>query len=501
MFVRKKPNRSGIISVQVIDKSGGFYKVVKTIGASHDSTEVEQFVLEAKRFIQTYNGSQELDFTDYRKVYSEVLSTISSHKLVGIEYVLGRIFDTIGFNAIKDSLFKDLVLYRLIYPKSKLKTAEYLARYEQKYYSEDDIYRYMDKLHSTQQDIVQQISYNHTLNVLNGEIHAVFYDVTTVYFEIEREDDLRKPGFSKDGKHQNPQILIGLLVSKDAYPIAYDIFEGNKYEGETFLPILEGFRKKHGFSKLTVVADAGLLSNANVQQLIDKGYDFILGARIKNEKQMVKNEILSLKLKNKEIKSIPKDNLRLIISYSEDRAKKDRYNREKGIKRLAQNIKSGRMNKSSINNKGYNKFLALEGKLTVKIDPQKIEQDVLWDGLKGYLTNSLLDNKEILENYAHLWQIEKAFRVAKNELKIRPVFHYKKRRIEAHICLNFVAFKIYKELERLLKEKKSALSPERVIEIIQNIHEIQLITPNNETIKKILILTDEQRQVQDLFGF
>jgi transposase len=501
MFVRKKHNKSGVISIQVIDKSSGSYRVIKTIGSSRDDEEIEKFVLEAKRFIQSYQGVQELDFTNYHKTYLEVLASISSHKLVGIEYVLGRIFDSIGFNTIKDSLFKDLVLYRLVYPKSKLRTAQYLARYEQKNYSEDDIYRYMDKLHSTQRDIVQQISYNHTLNVLNGEIQAVFYDVTTIYFEIDREDELRKPGFSKDGKHQNPQILIGLLVSKDAYPIAYDIFEGNKFEGGTFLPILEGFRKKYNISKLTVVADAGLLSNTNVQQLIEKGYDFILGARIKNEKQIIKNEILGLKLKNKEIKSITKGSLRLIISYSEDRAKKDSYNREKGIKRLEKQIKSGRMNKSSINNKGYNKFLALEGHLTVKIDQTKVVHDKLWDGLKGYLTNSPLKNKEVLENYSHLWQIEKAFRVAKNELKIRPVFHYKKRRIEAHICLNFVAFKVYKELERQLKEKKSKLSPERIIEIIQNIHEIQLITPNNDIIRKTLILTEEQRQVQAIFGF
>ncbi len=100
----EKANRSGIISIQVIDKSGGSYRVVKTIGSSQDSIEVEKFVLEAKRFIQSYNGAQELDFTDYRKTYSEVLSAISSHKLLGIEYVLGRIFDTIGFSAIKDSL-------------------------------------------------------------------------------------------------------------------------------------------------------------------------------------------------------------------------------------------------------------------------------------------------------------------------------------------------------------------------------------------------------------
>ena len=501
MFIRKKPNKSGLISIQVIDKSHGKYKVVKTIGSSKDPSEVEQLVLKGRRYIQSQTGEQELDFTDYRKVYSQVLSSINSHKLIGIQYVLGKIFDDIGFNIIEDTLFKDLVLYRLVYPKSKLKTTEYLYRYEQKSYSEDEIYRYMDKLHNSQKELVQQISFEHTLKVLEGEIHAVFYDVTTIYFEIEREDGLRKPGFSKDGKHKHSQIVLGLLVSKDAYPLAYDIFEGNKYEGETFLPILEAFRDKYHFEKLTVVADAGLLSNRNIEQLVAKGYDFILGAKIKNEKQAIKDEILKLQLTNGQSGIIKKGDFRLIITYSEDRAKKDRYNRERGLKRLEKQLKTGKLTKSSINNKGYNKFLKMDGEVTLAIDHGKADQDAKWDGLKGYLTNSPLQKEKILENYRHLWQIEKAFRVAKNELKMRPIFHYKQERIEAHICLNFTAYKVYKELERQLKEKKAGLSPEKVIEIIQNIHEISVLTPNNELIKKTIILTEEQRLIQNLFGF
>lgn len=501
MFIRKKPNKSGLVSVQVIDKSQGKYKVVKTIGSSMDSIEIERLVSEGKRYAQKMMGLQEIDFTDHRRMFCDVLSSITSHKLVGIQYVLGRIFDDIGFNQIKEELFKDLVLYRLVYPKSKLKTTEYLYRYEQKSYSEDSIYRFMDKLHSRYKEDVQKISFNHTLKVLDGSIHAVFYDVTTIYFEIEKEDEIRKPGFSKDGKHKHPQIVLGLLVSKDAYPLAYDIFEGNKYEGDTFLPILEGFRKKYNFEKLTVVADAGLLSNKNVQDLIEKGYEFILGARIKNEKESVKKEILGLDFEKENSRVIKKDSLTLIITYSEDRAKKDRYNREKGVKRLEKQLKSGKLTKSSINNKGYNKFLKMAGEVALELDQEKIDKDANWDGLKGYLTNSKMTKEEVLENYRHLWQIEKAFRVAKNELKIRPIFHHKRKRIEAHICLNFTAYKVYKELDRILKAKNSGLSPEKVIEIIQNIHELSLVTPNNEIVRKTIILTEEQKLVQEIFGF
>src|SRR5690606_21838241 len=125
----------------------------------------------------------------------------------------------------------------------------------------------------------------------------------------------------------------------------------------------------------------------------------------------------------------------------------------------------------------------------------------LWDGLKGYLTNSDMSTDDILDSYKQLWQIEKAFRVAKSELKIRPVYHRKQRRIEAHICINFAAYKVYKELERQLKQKQANISPEKVIEIIQNIYEITVITPNNETIRQTIIMTDEQRMIQNLFNF
>lgn len=502
MFVRQKKNKSGVISVQVIDKSSGRYKVFKTIGSSDNPLKIRALVLKAKEFIKETTGAQEFDFSDTNQLIQSALNNITSHKLAGIDLVLGKIFDEIGFNQIEDELFKDLVLYRLVYPKSKLKTTEYLYRYAQKSYSEDDIYRYMDKLYDTEKELVQQISYEHTQSILNDEINVVFYDVTTVYFEIDNEDELRKTGFSKEGKHQNPQILLGLLISKNGYPLAYDIFEGNKFEGHTMLPLIDAFKEKYDLSQLVIVADSGLLSNKNVMDLQEKSYQFILGARIKNESKSIKEKILSLDLKNGESTIIKKGDLKLIITYSDKRAKKDKYNRERGLKKLEKRIRTGKLTKASINNRGYNKYLKLEGQINVVIDKSKFEQDAKWDGLKGYLTNAKLSKDEILENYQHLWRIEKAFRVAKTDLKIRPIYHRKQKRIEAHICLTFVAYKVYKELERQLKEKKSDLSPEKVIEILQSIYQIEIKNPiNNESIKKIILLTDEHRQIQTLFDF
>lgn len=501
MFVRKKRNKSGVISIQIIDKSSGKYKLAKTIGSSSDPFEIERLVSKGEEFIKETMGLKEFDFNNYDAIYAQVLTSITSHKLVGIDLVLGKIFDEIGFNHIEDGLFKDLVLYRLVYPKSKLKTTEYLYRFARKSYSEDEIYRYMDKLYNTQKELVQQISYGHTLKVLPQGVQVVFYDVTTIYFETDHEDDLRKTGFSKEGKHQNPQIVLGLLVSEGGYPLAYDIFEGKQYEGHTMLPIINGFREKYNLEKLVVVADSGLLSKANIDELMANKHEFILGARIKNEKQEIKDRVLSLSLKNGESEIIEKDRLKLLVTYSDDRAKKDRYNREKGIKRLEKSLKTDKLTKSAINNRGYNKFLEMDGEVQVKINPVKIKEDEKWDGLKGYLTNSSLSKKQVLDNYKQLWLIEKAFRIAKTDLKIRPVYHYKQRRIEAHICLNFVAYKVYKELERQLKGKETDLSPEKVIDIIQSIYEIEAKSPNSKTYTKRLLISDEHLKVQKIFGF
>lgn len=501
MFIRKKPNKSGVISVQVIDKSTGKYKLVKTIGSSSQPSEVDRLVAKGKVFIKEYSGLQELDFNNYDSMYTQVLSSITSHKLVGVDLVLGKIFNEVGFDRIEDPLFRDLVLYRLVYPKSKLKTTEYLYRFAQKSYSEDDIYRYMDKIYNTQKELVQQISYEHTISILSQSIQVVFYDVTTIYFETDYEDDLRKTGFSKEGKHQNPQIVLGLLVSEGGYPLAYDIFEGKQYEGHTMLPVINGFREKYKLESLVVVADSGLLSRSNIEELITNKYEFILGARIKNEKKEIKEKILGLCLKSGESKIVKKDNLKLIITYSDVRAKKDRYNREKGLRRLEKSLKTGKLTKSSINKRGYNKFLEMDGEVRVKINEKKIKEDQKWDGLKGYLTNSTLKKDQILDNYKQLWLIEKAFRIAKTDLKIRPVYHYKQRRIEAHICLNFVAYKLYKELERQLKEKKSDLSAEKVIEIVQSIFEIEAKSPNNKTYTKRLLISEEHMKVKKLFNF
>ena len=502
MFVRKKKNKSGLISIQVITKVNGKSKLVKTIGSSSIENDIELLFEQGKRYIEHYGGQRTLDFSSKHNLTRSVFSSITSHTEVGTDLLLGKIFDDIGFNKVNNTIFKELVISRLGNPASKLKTSEYLYGYKGTDLPVQQIYRYLDKLYAQQKELIQQISYQHTSKILDGVISVVFYDVTTLYFQIDDEDEIRKRGFSKEGKHQNPQIVLGLLVSIDGYPLAFDIFEGNKFEGHTMLPILDSFKTKYKLKKLIIIADSGLLSKQNIDELQLKNYEFILGARIKNESNEIKNKIIALDLKNGESQIIEKqDGTSLIISYSDKRMKKDKHNRERGLQRLEKQLKAGKLTKSNINNRGYNKYLKMDGEIKISIDQDKFNQDEKWDGLKGYLTNTTLCKEEIIENYSHLWKIEKAFRISKHDLKVRPIYHRLQRRIEAHITINFAAYKIYKELERLLKVKNSDLSPEKAIEIAKSIYQIKADTDNGQSISHVLLINDNQQYLAELFNF
>ena len=494
MYVRKKKNKSGSICVQIISKTTGKYKVVQTIGSSFDQKEIFEFELKAKQEIKKLESNQSLFVFENDSYIQTFLSGIQNSQIrtIGPELVFGKVFDFIGFNAIDEPLFRHLVVARLAFPLSKLKTIEYLYRYQGISLDLDTVYRFLDKLNQNFKEEVEKIAFEHTKRTLGNNISIVFYDMTTLYFEASDEDDLRKTGFSKDGKHSNPQIYLGLLVGLGGYTIGYDIFEGSIYEGHTLIPTIEKISKKFNLGKPIIVADAGLLSAENIKDLQQNNYSFILGARIKNESKIIKAKIFETKLENNEFVVISKtEKLKLILSYSDKRAKKDQQNRKKGLERLQKQIKSGKLTKSNINNRGYNKYLKLEGEIKIEIDEDKFEKDKIWDGLKGYITNCDLKPEEVVENYNNLWHIEKAFRMSKTDLRIRPIYHRLKRRIEAHICLSFVAYSIYKELERVLYLEKFELSVEKAAEITHNMYQLEITLPESLHTEKIILKMDQ----------
>jgi len=499
MFIRKKQNKSGSVSIQIIDKSNG-YKVFKTIGSSKNPDKIKQLISLGWDIIQNNSGRQTKLFsfkTAGEFAIEDFIKELTNSQIhtIGPELIFGTLFDRIGFNEIEDDLFRHITIARLAYPASKLKTADYLYRYRGINISVDAIYRFLDRLSNTHKEEVEQIAFTHTQQVLKN-ISVVFYDMTILYFEAEDEDDLRKIGFSKDGKFQNPQIMLGLLVGRNGYPIGYDIYEGSTFEGHALLPFLDNIQTKYGFKPPIVIADAALLSKKNLANLEKRSYRFIIGARIKNETEEIKQQILKKArgLKDGDSFTLKKlDGTRLVVTYSAKRHRKDTYNRERGLKKLRRRVKSGRLTKEHINNRGYNKFLVLTGNVSVEIDEDKISQDMRWDGLKGYVTNTQLSPKQIVENYHHLWQIEKAFRISKTDLRIRPIYHRLKNRIEAHICIAFTAYTIYKELEQLLYKHKVSFSPKRAAELTHNMYELEYNLPNVIESEKVILKMDNEQ--------
>lgn len=219
-----------------------------------------------------------------------------------------------------------------------------------------------------------------------------------------------------------------------------------------------------------------------------------IGARLKNESEHVKKQITASRIQDGQTICIKKqDNDRLIVSYSKKRATKDEHNRKRGLQRLEKRIKSGKLTKSNINNKGYNKYLSMQGEVKIEINYDKYNLDQVWDGLKGYVTNAKLMDSQVIENYNNLWHIERAFRMSKTDLRIRPIYHRLRGRIESHVCIAFTSYCIYKELERVLYLDKSSLSVKKASELTHSIYEINFLLPESGHVKSVLLKMDDEQ--------
>lgn len=271
----------------------------------------------------------------------------------------------------------------------------------------------------------------------------VFYDVTTLYFETFESDDLRKQGFSKDSKSQQPQILVALMVTKEGFPIAYEIFPGNTFEGHTFIPLIKSFITNHNIQTLTVVADAAMISSENVKELNAAQVNYIVGARLGNiSKDLLKRIDDTLGRKDACSIRLSTDNGSLICSFSQKRFQKDRYEMEKQIQKAKQLISEPSKNKKA-------KFIRT-GYQKIELNDELIAKASLLLGIKGYYTNlseSVVSNHQIIERYHDLYRIEQAFRVSKSDLKTRPIFHFKEGPIKLHMLICFMALAVSKYIE------------------------------------------------------
>jgi len=268
MYVRKKKNRSGSTSVVVVDKSTGKLRYLTTIGVSSDEKTIERLFNQGKKWIECRTGKRDMfaiheQQREEKQVTDYLLNNIENILLNGTQLILDQVFKLVGFDAIDDDVLKHLVIARLCQPSSKAGTVDYLKSYFDEDVELHKIYRYLDRLYNTLQEKIQQISVAHTQKILGGKIGLVFYDVTTLYFETDYGDDFRTTGFSKDGKHSHPQVVLGLLVSAGGYPLSYSLFPGSQFEGRTMLPIIDDFIQTH----LTFVSFSKSARRAKIVQI------------------------------------------------------------------------------------------------------------------------------------------------------------------------------------------------------------------------------------------
>ena len=371
----------------------------------------------------------------------------------GIYEVYGNIFDDIGLNDLVKSnsnyaeVFKDIVMGKLLCLGSKRKIAEQIEDKFNKIIPLNSIYRTMDKINDKIIEEIQQKITKYNSDLLQGRINILFYDATTIYFESFSDDELRQLGYSKDLKFNQPQIIFTMLLSEQGLPLGYQIFPGNTYEGHTLQEALLKWQELYPNKKITLVADSGMLNELNLRCLEDSGFDYIVCARLKNYKKAIKEQILTIKdnITGDCYQEINLDNRRLIISYKENRAIKDEYDRNKNIEKLQKKLSTNKAPDTLINNYGYKKFISINGNAEIELNEEKIQEAKRWDGLHGLITNiKTMSTSEIYSHYRELWKIEDAFRLNKTDLKIRPIFHWTPNRIKAHIAISYIAFCCYK---------------------------------------------------------
>jgi len=497
--VRVVTTGSNNLAVQVVYRVQSRTKVVKHLGTSHNDEELANLKRQAEIYIENNLEIAPL-FPEYsantrRQKTSSLLNSLefvaSRHNLI-YESLLAW-YSHLGFDRVNNPLLRDLAIVRLIEPASKHRSVEFLARHFGVNYSPTKMYRELPKL-AVHQEMVEQIAVRYATTHYQFSFALVFYDVSTLYFESFTESDLQKCGFSKDHKHGQPQIMIGLLVNELGFPIAYNLFSGNTFEGHTILPVLKDLCARHQIKTLTVVADAGMLSTKNVEEIIKSGFSYIVGARLGKVSLKKALDLHGFFNYNPDhehyfIECSPYGTF--VADYSLKRAKKDKRDREKQLEKAKTKIKGNTATQAT-------KFVKVTKKASYTLNRNLIEKAKMMEGIKGYYTNLDLvmttEPKLVIDRYHDLWHVEKAFRMAKTDLLARPIYHYKKKSIETHLLIVFISLCLGRSLEITTK-----LSLARAISLLWEVEDITLIDPqtHDSYIKRSNKIT---RELTELLG-
>lgn len=441
--IRTVKTASGAKAVQVIYYLNRKRVVYKHIGSGKTDEHVQQLMVVAQDLIDNY--SPRLPFG--KEIKFDNLLFLDKAEFLGIYYsflheVLSKVIAKVGLSEVKKQFLMDLVIIRILEPASKLRSIELLDTYFGIRHNRKDFYRSARHWPELKQ-LVEQRVVGFAGDHYAFEFELLFYDVTTLYFETFEPDELRRPGFSKDNKFQQPQVLVALMVTPEGFPVGYEVFPGNTFEGHTIVPVVKAFMEKHKVGKFTVVADAAMISHANVEALIAEGINYIVGARLGNVPyDLVQRIDRALAREDGRTIRLRTDKGYLICSYLASRYRKDKHEMEKQIQRAETLLRNpGKIMKV--------KFLKT-GNKEPSLNKELIERTRLLLGIKGYYTDLeevVASNGMIIGRYHDLYKIEQAFRISKSDLKTRPIFHYKEEPIKLHLLICFMALVVSKHIE------------------------------------------------------
>jgi transposase len=433
-FIRKVKTASGATAIQIARKVGGRVVKIDHIGSAHNEEELEiLFELARKQLhakqMQLFPDDQPSLRVGLKQSYSGLLWNILKEQ-----------YSKLGFYQLDDEVFEALCIARIVEPTSKLDSLRVLADLGVDQFKKTRLFRCLAK--AGKQEYRRTISQACFEQARGHGLSFVLYDVTTLYFEIQEEDTYRKPGLSKE-RRLEPQIIIGLLVDQYGFPLGLHSFEGNKAETKTILPVVEAFLSLHGLTKTTIVADAAMLSANNITALAEAGYTYIVGSRLHKIPYEIAEYQKTEELSDQQIVVSHYDGYRVIYQYRAKRAALDIRNIKKQITK-AEKVINGQ------NPAHKTKFLNLKAK-DKQLNQKLIDKAYALAGVKGYVTNLDIPDDEIIANYHQLFHVEATFRMAKSDLKARPIFHRNRDAIEAHLTIVFAALAVSKNIEYQVK--------------------------------------------------
>ncbi|MFH2061422.1 MAG: IS1634 family transposase [Candidatus Beckwithbacteria bacterium] len=505
--LRTTKTKSKATAVQVVQYSNRKTVVLKHIGSTKDKKELTLLKISAKNWIKSHDPQQRLftqrvhsSRTPKKPSSSQVLvlnqvELISTHSTFTYQ-ILTLILSKLGFtNLLKNSpnrqLLLDLVIARLIKPVSKLESVNFLRQEFNINYSRSYVYREL-KEYTALKDKVEQLVVNVAKKHFSFNFKLIYYDVSTLYFEsFKSDDELKQCGFSKDHKFNQPRIVIGLVVNDQGFPVSYQIFKGNKFEGHTFIPVIEKLQQKHAIKTLTIVADAAMISQQNIDQLKRKKLTYIVGARVGNLSQKVIKQI-STALKQQDQVAIRLKTKRgeLICQFSQSRHYKDKSETTKQVTK-AKNTLEKNPEKASKRLKFIKKS---KDKEKLEFNQKLLDKTKLLWGIKGYYTNLKeieISNQEVINQYRQLWKVEKAFRITKSDLQARPIYLRNTDTIKAHLLICFLALSVAKYMEI-----KSGLSLNKAIQLLQTVKDAKI---KNKLTNEVVTLTSSPSSDVDNF--